>query len=350
MLLFPWFDRVAQTIAPDENYKQPEEPESFLMDFVAPPSEELSISTPTSSPGTVNPKVTCIHCHKETPVPSQSPKFRTPAKGAKAFGSAEIASATSFGQRVEEISEEQKGGIIQAAVETKTIVFENKAFQEKLDAQFKRIAVETAVKGRAIDKLKSILKKDKARTQSSGRIPLVFARSNRLYTTSVTDLPDGYTLLHAAAVFSQVEVAKALLEDADTRREQLQRTTLLGESAILVAAIHGKPKMVEFLQQYYPDQNIDVGGLTVYGNAMTSPVNRPRSIRTSLIEVCTAPLIRVPSGLSGPGGTTAGNGSPISACSRRTDAGTHQCGSFALDTTLVSPSGVSQPTRPIPMG
>jgi len=53
---------------------------------------------------------------------------------------------------------------------------------------------------------------------------------------------------------------------------------------------------------------------------------------------------------SSPGGTTAGNGSPSSACSLRTDAGTHQCGSRAFWMTFAEPIGVSQPTRPMPIG
>ena len=57
-----------------------------------------------------------------------------------------------------------------------------------------------------------------------------------------------------------------------------------------------------------------------------------------------------PSGLSGPGGTLAGRGSPLAACSRRTETGGVQVGSFTRDTILVRPSGVLQPTLPIPMG
>src|SRR5258708_37198853 len=57
-----------------------------------------------------------------------------------------------------------------------------------------------------------------------------------------------------------------------------------------------------------------------------------------------------PKGLSGPAGTCAGSFSPSSACSSRTDFGTTHTGSFWRLTILVDPSGVFQPTLPIPMG
>jgi hypothetical protein len=58
----------------------------------------------------------------------------------------------------------------------------------------------------------------------------------------------------------------------------------------------------------------------------------------------------LPRGLSGPGGTTAGSGSPLAACSRRIEAGTVQAGPSCFFATLVMPSGVDQPSRPMPMG
>src|SRR5574340_1331114 len=58
----------------------------------------------------------------------------------------------------------------------------------------------------------------------------------------------------------------------------------------------------------------------------------------------------VPIGLSGPGGTTLGNGSPSSACSLRiAGVGVH-AGASVLETILVLPAGVLQPTRPMPLG
>ena len=57
-----------------------------------------------------------------------------------------------------------------------------------------------------------------------------------------------------------------------------------------------------------------------------------------------------PSGLSGPGGTFDGSGSPASLCSLRTDAGGNHVGLVRLPVTLVVPSGVCQPTLPMPIG
>ena len=57
-----------------------------------------------------------------------------------------------------------------------------------------------------------------------------------------------------------------------------------------------------------------------------------------------------PSGLSGPGGTLAGNGSPAAACSLRTDSGGYQVGSFCFAMTCVTPSGVRQSILPMLTG
>jgi hypothetical protein len=57
-----------------------------------------------------------------------------------------------------------------------------------------------------------------------------------------------------------------------------------------------------------------------------------------------------PSGLSGPGGTVGGRMSPSLACSLRTETGGVQVGSLTCETTLVVPSGVAQPTLPMPIG
>ena len=57
-------------------------------------------------------------------------------------------------------------------------------------------------------------------------------------------------------------------------------------------------------------------------------------------------IARVPSGLSGPDGTTAGSGSPRARCSARTDAGGYQAGFLRFETTRVVPSGVRQSILP----
>ena len=52
----------------------------------------------------------------------------------------------------------------------------------------------------------------------------------------------------------------------------------------------------------------------------------------------------------GKDGTRAGNGSPSAACSLRTEAGGVHHGLRRFDTTVVRPSGVAQPTLPMPIG
>ena len=50
------------------------------------------------------------------------------------------------------------------------------------------------------------------------------------------------------------------------------------------------------------------------------------------------------------GGTFGGRMSPSFSCSRRTDRGGVHVGSLTCETTFVEPSGVAQPTLPMPIG
>src|SRR4026207_171354 len=61
-------------------------------------------------------------------------------------------------------------------------------------------------------------------------------------------------------------------------------------------------------------------------------------------------LTYAPTGLSAPRGTVHGGGAPASLCSLRTDAGGNHVGFVRLPVTLVVPSGVCQPTLPMPIG
>ena len=57
-------------------------------------------------------------------------------------------------------------------------------------------------------------------------------------------------------------------------------------------------------------------------------------------------MARVPIGFSGPGGTTSGS----SGSSARIRSVGRQIGSFVLRATVVVPSGVVRPSRPMPIG
>ena len=256
MVIFQWFERFGQTIAPDKNYAGPLEKEPSLLDILAPPSKEL---TSSSSPGA----------------------FQTPSKK---NGSADDETNTLFSpppshpriSSVDDIPKHIQYEMVRAGLETKQVAMQSKNFQERLDKQFKLVASTSVVKKNSIEKFKEILKKDKDRVNEGSMLSIRFARTHRLYTQAVKQIPDGHTLLHVAAMYDQVEVAKALLQDEDFREEQLKRTNCLGENALHVAGAHGKIKMVDFLTPYYPEHVTDASGLTMYGLSMVSPFNKKK--------------------------------------------------------------------------